>query len=307
MKDPLRPESLKDYVGQKRVKEQINICIQGTKSRGEMLPHILLFSAPGLGKTLLAEIIAREMGYDFIHLIGTAISSPAQLAQLLVGLNETGKPTCIFIDEGHRLKANVEEALYAAMENWRVTILVKPEGKKEKIPIEVPIPKFTLMMATNYIGCISPPLLNRFQLTLRFQPYNDTDMKALIMATAKRLRTKLDPDACAEIIKRSRGTPRTANHYLQRARDVSVVNKHSPRITLKDVEKTFDLLEIDDEGMCEMDRKYIEVLRRAGRPLSVKTIGKSIGEPVSTLEQVIEPFLISRGLIVITNRGRCVL
>lgn len=296
----LRPNLLEEYVGQKRIRENILIAIGAAKKREDILEHVLLHGPPGLGKTTLAAIIAKELGVSFKATSGPVLERPGDLAAILSGLN---KGDVLFIDEIHRLGRVVEEILYPAMEDFQIDIIVGqgPAARSVKLDLE----PFTLIAATTRSGLLSAPLRDRFGLIERMEFYNDHELSKIVSRSANILEIEIREDASIELAKRSRGTPRIANRLLKRARDYAQ-EKADSIVTTEVVDKSLSLLEIDTKGLDLMDRKILLTVieKFDGGPVGVETLAASLAEDRNTIEDVYEPYLLQQGLIKRTPRGR---
>jgi Holliday junction DNA helicase RuvB len=296
----LRPKQLTEYVGQAKVREQLDIFIGAARRRGEALDHVLLFGPPGLGKTTLSHIIAHELGVNLRQTSGPVLEKPKDLAALLTGLE---KNDVLFIDEIHRLSPVVEEILYPALEDYQIDIMIG-EGPAAR-SIKLDLQPFTLVGATTRAGMLTNPLRDRFGIVSRLEFYTAEELQRIVMRSAGLLQTPIDEDGGFEIARRSRGTPRIANRLLRRVRDYAEV-KGSGRITRLMAERALAMLDVDPLGLDLMDRKLLEAVvhRFDGGPVGLDNIAASIGEERDTIEDVIEPFLIQQGYVQRTPRGR---
>ncbi len=299
----LRPKTLNEYIGQTKVKENMKIYIEAAKKRGEPLDHVLLYGPPGLGKTTLANIIATEMNSNIRITSGPAIEKPGDLAALLTNLAPND---VLFIDEIHRLNRSVEEILYPALEDYNLDIIIGKGPSARSIRLD--LPKFTLVGATTRAGSITTPLRDRFGIVNRLELYTDNDLKTIVKRSAEILEIKIDEEGSMEIAKRSRGTPRIANRLLKRVRDYASVLGDG-NITKKIADISLQKLEIDNMGLDNIDRKILESIIKnyAGGPVGIETLASTIGEEVETIEDVYEPYLMQKGFIGRTPRGRVVL
>ena len=299
----IRPQTLDEYIGQDKVKENMRIYIESAKKRGEPLDHCLLYGPPGLGKTTLSIIIANEMGANIKITSGPAIERPGDLASILTNLKEND---VLFIDEIHRLNKNVEEILYPALEDFTLDIVIGKGPSSRSIRID--LPKFTLIGATTKAGSLTTPLRDRFGIVSRLELYSVQDLKKIVKRTAKILNVNIDDSATTEIAKRSRGTPRIANRLLKRVRDYAIV-KGTGDIDLSITKYTLEKLEIDELGLDDIDRKLLEtmIVQYNGRPVGIEALAVTVGEEIDTIEDVYEPYLIQIGFISRTPRGRIVL
>ena len=296
----LRPHYLDDYIGQKKVKDNLTIYIEAAKKRNDTLDHVLFYGPPGLGKTTLAYIIANEMGVNIKTTSGPAIEKPGDIASILNGLSEGD---VLFIDEIHRLNRQVEEYLYSAMEDFCIDIII---GKGDSArSMRLSLPHFTLVGATTRAGLLTAPLRDRFGLISRLEYYNSDELCTIILHSARILNVKIESDAAYELAKRSRGTPRLANRLLKRVRDFAQV-KYSGVITLPITKEALELMEVDPLGLDHSDRNMLMTMinKFSGGPVGLDTISAAIGEDSGTVEDVIEPYLIQNGFINRTPRGR---
>ncbi len=298
----LRPQLLKDYIGQEKVKKNLSVYIDAARERGEALDHVLLFGPPGLGKTTLANIIANEMGSNIKTTSGPAIEKPGDMAAILNNLQEND---ILFIDEIHRLNRQVEELLYPAMEDFAIDIVIG-RGPASK-SVRLNLPKFTLVGATTRAGMLTAPLRDRFGVVDRMEFYTIEELKTIIMHSARVLKVEIDEEGARELARRSRGTPRLANRLLKRVRDFAQI-KYDGVITTEVARFALDLLEVDRLGLDNIDRAILTTMIHnfGGGPVGIEAVATTIGEDAGTVEEVYEPYLVQNGLIARTPRGRVV-
>ena len=298
----LRPKTLDEYIGQDKVKDNLRIYIKAALGRHESLDHVLLYGPPGLGKTTLSGIIAKEMGVNLRVTSGPAIEKQGDLVAILTSLNEGD---VLFIDEIHRLSRNVEEILYPAMEDFSLDIILGKGPSARSIRLDVP--RFTLVGATTRSGQLTAPLRDRFGVLLRLELYTPEDLAKIIMRSAGILGIKIEPDGALEIASRSRGTPRIANRLLKRVRDIAQV-EYSGDITEEVARAALARFEIDELGLDDFDRKMLVTIinNYSGGPVGLDTLAAAVGEEAVTIEDVYEPYLMQIGFLARTARGRCV-
>ncbi len=298
----LRPQYLKQYIGQNKAKENLSIFIEAAKMRNEPLDHVLLYGPPGLGKTTMAQIIANEMGVQFKQTSGPAIERSGDLAAILSSL-EIGD--VLFIDEIHRLPRAVEEILYPAMEDFCLDIVIGQGPSARSVQLD--LPPFTLVGATTRAGLLSAPLRDRFGVLSRLEFYEVADLCSIVERTADIFQVEIDQSAALEVARRSRGTPRIANRLLKRVRDISQVKGESS-ISMETTQKALQMLQVDQEGLDHIDHKLLLAMMDGfkGGPVGLDTIAASIGEESQTIEDVYEPYLLQQGFIQRTPRGRLV-
>jgi Holliday junction DNA helicase RuvB len=296
----LRPQRLSEFIGQGKVKESLRIYIDAAIGRREPLDHTLFIGPPGLGKTTLAELMARELGVNIRTTSGPALEKPGDLVGTLTNLR---RGDILFIDEIHRLRPIIEEFLYPAMEDYRIDIRLS-EGPKAQT-ITMPVEPFTLIGATTRFGMLTAPMRARFGIEQRLNYYPKEDLQLIVMRTAEVLRAEIDDAGASEIARRSRGTPRVANRLLRRIRDFAQV-KHDGRITSQIANQALELLDVDNFGLDDMDARILRTIieKFDGGPVGVNTIAAAIAEDAITIEEVYEPFLVQNGFLQRTPRGR---
>jgi holliday junction DNA helicase RuvB len=298
----LRPRQLAEFVGQDRLKAQLEVALTAATTRGEALDHVLLVGPPGLGKTSLAYIVREELGVGIRTVAGPAIERKGDLAAILTSLETRD---VLFIDEIHRLSPAIEEILYPALEDFRLDIVIGQGPAARTLTLD--LPPFTLIGATTRTGLLTTPLRDRFGMTFRLAYYEPAELASIVMRAARILGVTISDDAAEEIARRSRGTPRVANRILRRVRDVAEV-RHAGEITTEIAVEALELLEVDDEGLERTDRELLEAIvhKFAGGPVGLSTLAVSLGEEADTIEDVYEPYLLQLGFIQRTPRGRIV-
>ena len=298
----LRPQYLREYIGQEKIKENLKIYIEAAKQRGDSLDHALFYGPPGLGKTTLAGIIANEMGVHMKVTSGPAIEKPGEIAAILNNLQEGD---ILFVDEIHRLNRQVEEVLYPAMEDFAIDIMIGKGSSARSIRLD--LPKFTLIGATTRAGMLTAPLRDRFGMIHRLEFYTIAELKTIIKQSAGILKVSIDEGGALELARRSRGTPRLANRILKRVRDFAQV-KYDGVITEEVARVALDLMDVDKMGLDHIDRNILSTLiyKFSGGPVGLDTLAAAIGEDAGTIEDVYEPYLIQNGLLNRTPRGRMV-
>ncbi len=296
----LRPQTLDDYIGQQKAKENLKVYIEAAKARGEALDHVLFYGPPGLGKTTLSGIIANEMGTHMKITSGPAIGKPGEMAAILSNLQEGD---VLFVDEIHRLNRQVEEVLYPAMEDYAIDIMIGKGATARSIRLD--LPKFTLVGATTRAGLLSAPLRDRFGVVHHLEFYTVDELKTIILHSARTLDVEIDGEGAYELARRSRGTPRLANRLLKRVRDFAEV-KYDGKISKEVASFALDLLEVDKMGLDQNDRNILMLIidKFAGGPVGLDTLAAAIGEDAGTIEDVYEPYLVKNGFINRTPKGR---
>ena len=296
----LRPQYLREYIGQDDVKGNLDVFIKAAKLRNESLDHVLLYGPPGLGKTTLAYIIANELGVNIKTASGPSIEKTGDLAAILTSLQEGD---VLFIDEIHRMPRYIEEVLYSAMEDFTLDIIINSDSSSRSVKID--LPPFTLVGATTRIGDLSSPLRDRFGIISHLDYYSINDLIKIVKRTSKVFDIDIEDNAALELAKRSRGTPRIANRLLKRVRDFTLVNEQDS-ITEDITKSSLDKLKVDSEGLDELDHKLLNTIitKFNGGPVGIDALASSIGEEKATIEDVYEPFLLQNGYLKRTNRGR---
>lgn len=296
----LRPQYLREYIGQEKVKSNLRVYIDAAKQRGESLDHVLLYGPPGLGKTTLAGIIANEMGTDLKVTAGPAIEKPGEMAAILNNLKDGD---VLFVDEIHRLPRQVEEVLYPAMEDYVIDVVIGKGTAARSIRFD--LPKFTLVGATTRAGMLTAPLRDRFGVVNRLEFYSPEELCDIVTHSARMLEVEIEQEGAMELARRSRGTPRLANRFLKRVRDFAQI-KYDGKITKEVADFALDLLEVDKLGLDKTDRDIImtTIQQFGGGPVGIETLAVAVGEDAGTLEDVYEPYLVQNGLLLRTPRGR---
>ncbi|WP_313069978.1 Holliday junction branch migration DNA helicase RuvB [Lacrimispora sp.] len=296
----LRPLSLKEYIGQEKIRNNLKVYIEAAKARGESLDHVLFYGPPGLGKTTLSGIIANEMGVNMKVTSGPAIEKPGEIAAILNNLQEGD---VLFVDEIHRLNRQVEEVLYPAMEDFAIDIMLGKDSAARSIRLD--LPRFTLVGATTRAGLLTAPLRDRFGVVQKLEFYTPEELKVIVCRSAKVLNVEIEEEGAAEIAKRSRGTPRLANRLLKRVRDFAQV-KYDGIITKEVADFALDILDVDKLGLDFNDRAILSTMieKFSGGPVGLDTLAAALGEDAGTLEDVYEPYLLMNGFLNRTSRGR---
>src|SRR5213596_2150714 len=296
----LRPSLFSDFTGQAKVKERLEITVAAAQQRGEPIDHLLLSGPPGLGKTTLAHIIAKAMGANVKSTSGPTIEKAADLAGLLTNLEEGD---VLFIDEIHRLQKTIEEYLYPAMEDFKLDIIIDQGPNARSVRLN--LPRFTLIGATTRSGLLTAPLLTRFPIRERLDYYNAEQLQQIVVRSARLLNVEMEEKGAREIARRSRGTPRIANNLLRRVRDYAQV-KYQGRITAQAADQALAMLEIDQNGLDDMDKRILEtvIMKFSGGPVGLSSLAVAVGEEPDTLEEVYEPYLIMEGYLKRTSQGR---
>jgi holliday junction DNA helicase RuvB len=302
LEQSLRPRKLSEFVGQERIKQQLEIALDATKGRDEALDHVLLVGPPGLGKTSLAYIVREELGVGIRCVAGPALERKGDMAAILTGLE---RHDVLFVDEIHRLNRSIEEILYPALEDFRLDIIVGQGAAARTLTLD--LPQFTLVGATTRTGLLTTPLRDRFGMTFRLDYYNPAELGKIVRRSARILDVEIAEEAADEIARRSRGTPRIANRILKRVRDVAQVN-HDGAITNEVAREALTLLEVDGNGLERIDRELLGTIlwKFSGGPVGLSTIAVALGEEPDTIEDVYEPYLLQLGFLQRTPRGRIV-
>lgn len=300
----LRPQRLREYIGQEAIKERLIIQIEAAKARGEALDHVLLYGPPGLGKTTLAGIISNEMGTHIRITSGPAIEKPSEMAAILNSLQEKDM---LFIDEIHRLNRQVEEVLYPAMEDFAIDVMIGKDSSSSARSVRLPLPHFTLIGATTRADMLTAPLRDRFGEQFHMEFYTPEELSEVLLFSSQKLDVKIEADAALELAKRSRGTPRIVNRMLKRVRDYALV-RYDGIITREIAIEAMDLMSIDKLGLDNTDRKILETIIKKfdGGPVGLDTLAAATGEDSGTLEDVYEPYLLKNGLLMRTPKGRVI-
>lgn len=300
LEQQFRPQVLDDFIGQKQVRENLSVFIQAARARGDALDHVMFFGPPGLGKTTLSQIVARELGVNFRATAGPVISKAGDLAALLTNLEEND---VLFIDEIHRLSPAVEEILYPAMEDFHLDLIIG-EGPAAR-SVRIDLPPFTLVGATTRTGLITTPLRERFGIPLRMNFYEPDELKLIVSRGARVLGFSLSDEGAQEIANRSRGTPRVAGRLLRRVRDFAAVGGVET-VSAKEADAALNRLEVDKRGLDAMDRRYLNRIAHdfGGGPVGIETLSAALSEPRDAIEDIIEPYLIQQGFLQRTPRGR---
>ncbi len=296
----LRPQSLKDYIGQDKIKDNLKIYIEAAKQRKDPLDHVLFYGPPGLGKTTLAGIIANEMGSHIKITSGPAIEKPGEIAAILNNLSEGD---VLFVDEIHRLNRQVEEVLYPAMEDYAIDIMIGKGASARSIRLD--LPRFTLVGATTRAGLLTAPLRDRFGIIHRLELYSNEELRTIILHSARKLKVEIDEGGAMELARRSRGTPRLANRLLKRVRDFAQI-RYDGKITCDIAVKALDMMDVDRMGLDHVDRNLLLTMinKFEGGPVGLDTLAAAISEDSGTIEDVYEPYLIQNGFLNRTPRGR---